>query len=254
MTGRRLIRTAGSTLAFGAGIAAGAYAAYAGATWARYGHPSASEPEEADYVLDDFMPNYEVAERHHIAVDAPPDLAFRAACTVDLRDSALVRGIFKAREIALGSHARETDRPRGLVALTRSIGWSELVRIPDREIVMGCATQPWKADVVFRSVPPAAFRAFDEPDYAKIAWTLAVEPAGAGSILRTETRVVTTDPVAREKFRRYWALVSPGVLLIRRVLLRRAKADAERLSLARLAQRAPDRFDFVSSGDLDSEC
>jgi hypothetical protein len=255
MTGKQLIHTAGSTLAFGAAAAAGAYAAYAGTTWARYGHPSAPVPGEADHILDDFMPNYEVAERHHIAVDAPPELAFRAACEVDLKESPLVRGIFRAREVSLGSRAEAAERPRGLVALTRSIGWSELVRIPDREIVMGCATRPWNADVVFRPISSAAFRAFDEPGYAKIAWTLAVEDVGAGaSMLRTETRVMTTDPESREKFRRYWAFVSPGALLIRRVMLRCAKVDAERRARARATQRTPDRFDLVSSGDLDSEC
>ena len=41
-----------------------------------------------------------------------------------------------------------------------------------------------------------------------------------------------TDAVARSRFRRYWALVSPGVVLIRRQSLRIVKADAEQRSRA----------------------
>ena len=48
------------------------------------------------------------------------------------------------------------------------------------------------------------------------------------SMFRTETRAVATDDFARLTFRRYWALVSPGVALIRRSSLGPLKAGAER--------------------------
>ena len=47
-------------------------------------------------------------------------------------------------------------------------------------------------------------------------------------MFRTETRAVATDAFARLKFRRYWALVSPGVALIRQTSLGPLKAEAER--------------------------
>jgi hypothetical protein len=55
------------------------------------------------------MPVYDVAERHHVRV-------------ADLIHSAIVRAIFKSREQILGSEANETARPRGLLALTTSMG------------------------------------------------------------------------------------------------------------------------------------
>jgi hypothetical protein len=95
--------------------------------------------------------------------------------------------------------------------------------------VLGAVTQPWLADPVFRGVPAEEFPAFAEPGYVKIAWTLAVEPLEAGSSLfRTETRVATTDPSSRERFRRYWSVFSPGILVIRWETLRLVKRDAER--------------------------
>src|SRR5262245_1704582 len=50
------------------------------------------------------------------------------------------------------------------------------------------------------------------------------------SLLRSETRVVATDSVARRRFRRYWSVYSPGILVIRYLALRLAKASAERLA------------------------
>jgi hypothetical protein len=99
---------------------------------------------------------------------------------------------------------------------------------------MGAVTQPWLADVVFRGVPPEDFAAFEEPDYVKIAWTVGVTPRDDGSsVFRTETRAVATDRAARARFRRYWTLVSPGIVLIRWEMLRLVKREAERRVLAR---------------------
>jgi hypothetical protein len=95
---------------------------------------------------------------------------------------------------------------------------------------------------VFRALPPDEFASFDEPGYVKIAWTLRADPLGAGeSISRTETRVVATDAIARAKFRKYWAWVSPGVVLIRWLSLRLVKEDAQRRALSRLRQADRDR-------------
>jgi hypothetical protein len=91
------------------GLATAAYAACVGRAWVRYGYPSRSSAEDADALLDRFMPVYDVAERHHVRV-------------ADLIHSAIVRAIFKSREQILGSEANETARPRGLLALTTSMG------------------------------------------------------------------------------------------------------------------------------------
>jgi hypothetical protein len=48
------------------------------------------------------------------------------------------------------------------------------------------------------------------------------------SLFRTETRAVATDAGARQKFRRYWAVFSPGIILIRWSILNPVKHEAER--------------------------
>ena len=217
----------GRSLGAAAGAIVAAYGAYAAATWHFYGRVRAAGEE--DPLLDGFIPVYEVVERHHIAVDAPADVTLAAAAEMDVSQSAIVRAIFRARELILGATPDVTPRPRGLVANVRSFGWVVLAEQAGREIVFGAVTRPWEADVVFRSIPPDRFASFAEPGYVKIAWTLRADPVdGDRSIFRTETRAVATDAAARARFRVYWAFLSPGIAIIRRMMLRPVQEEAER--------------------------
>jgi len=213
--------------AAGLGLLAVGYATVAGTTWYCYGRVRSASPDERDPLLDQFMPEYEVAERHHVRVAAPAAMTLSAASDTDLQQSTIVRAIFRARELLLGAEPDVETRPKGLLAQMRSLGWRVLVEDPGREIVVGAVTQPWLPNVVFRGLPPEEFRAFQEPGYVKIAWTLRADPVGeAESIFRTETRVTTTDQTARMKFRWYWARFSPGIVLIRRLMLGLLKRSA----------------------------
>ena len=225
------------------GMAAAVYAGYAATTWLTYGNTAPATGDAADRMLDRMMPLYDIVERHHIDVAAPADVTFAAACEQDMMSLPIVRAIFKGRELFLGSEPDTDAHPRGLLAMTKSIGWGELAHVPGREIVMGAVTQPWTADVVFRPLPPDQFAAFIEPGYVKIAWTLRADPVGPhASVFRTETRAIATDAYARSKFRNYWSLFSPGIIAIRWALLWPLKAEAERRAFsARDAQPAYTR-------------
>jgi hypothetical protein len=123
------------------------------------------------------------------------------------------------------------EASKGLLAETEALGWGHLAEEPGREIVMGAVCQPWEGEVVFRPLPADKFAAFAEPGYAKIVWTLEVEPDGEEACtFRTRTRVATTDPEARRRFRRYWSIFSPGILLIRLEALRLLRNSAQQTS------------------------
>ena len=212
----------------GVGVATALYATRAGFTWLQYGNPPGPNLDEADRLLDEFIPAYEVVERHHVRVAAPAAIALAAACDMDLAQSAIIRGIFRGRELILGAQQDKVRSPRTLLAWAKGLGWAVLAEIPDREVVLGAVTRPWDANPVFRPLPPQEFAGFHEPGYAKIVWTLRADPISAtDSVARTETRVATTDQAARKAFRRYWSLVSPGVEVIRWVSLRLVKKEAE---------------------------
>jgi hypothetical protein len=224
-SGASMVRMA----AAGVGVAATGYAAWAAANWLRYGHAAAStHAEGCDPLLDEFMPVYDVVERHGTRVNAPPAVALAAAKEQDLLESAVVRAIFRARELIVGAGSSDSPRPRGLLAQVQSLGWGVLADVPGREIVMGAVTKPWEANVTFRAVPPERFAQFDDPGYVKIAWTLRADPAGAGSVFRTETRAIATDAAARRKFRWYWSFFAPGIGLIRLISLGLLRRDAGR--------------------------
>jgi hypothetical protein len=176
------------------------------------------------------MPSYDVAERHHIRVAAPSALTLQAAREIDMRQSRLIRGIFALRGWLLHSARDEMNRPKGLVALTTSLGWRLIAEDPGCELVYGAVTQPWKSNVVFRGLSSEQFTQFREPGYVKISWTLRVDPVSASEcVFRTETRVVTTDAESRRLFRGYWARFSPGIRLIRRIMLRLLRDQAEKI-------------------------
>ena len=61
-----------------------------------------------DPLLDRFMPDYDVCERHEIAIAAPADVTFEAAKQMELEGSPLVHAIFKARELIMGAKADAT--------------------------------------------------------------------------------------------------------------------------------------------------
>ena len=179
--------------------------------------------------LDRFLPAYDVFERHQIHVRAPADVTLVAAREQDLMHQPLIRTIFKTRELVLRAIPDQRPRPRGLLAATQALGWGVLADVPDREVVVGAVTRPWEPNVTFRALPAAEFATFSQPGFVKIAWTLRADPVDdETSIFRTETRAAATDATARARFRRYWALVSPGIALIRRLSLGPLKRDAER--------------------------
>ena len=216
----------------GVGVAAGVYGMLVARGWYRYGHPGAS-PGENDAVLDAFMPVYDIVERHHIAVHAPAALTLQSAADMDFEASPIVRAIFSTRELVMGARRDRPRAPQAFVDEMRRIGWGTLSEIPGRQVVMGAVTQPWMADVVFRPLPSHEFRAFDEPGFVKIIWTLRADPIGDhASVFRTETRAMPTDALARARFRRYWSFASPGIVAIRWLLLRPVKLEAERRARA----------------------
>jgi hypothetical protein len=224
------IRTGVKWLGAGVGLAVAAYASSVGITWCLYGRGNrrvGGETQESQ--LDQFIPEYEVVERHGLRVAAPAGIAFEAACDMNIQQSAIVRAIFRTRALVLRSKSDEETRLLGLLEQAKAWGWGVLAEQPGREIVFGGVTQPWLANPTFRALPPDEFRRFHEPGYVKIAWTVRADPVdGTKSIIRTETRAATTDPGSRAKFRRYWSFVMPGTVLIRRLALRLVKAEAER--------------------------
>ena len=195
----KVIRAFSRMVATGLGVAAATYAGSAAFTWYRYGTPTPGAPDEVDPLLDRFMAAYEIVERHNVRVQAPAEITLAAAYEQDLFGSPVIRAIFKARELALGSTPDERARPRALVPQMLALGWGILAEVPGREIIMGGVTKPWEPNPRFRALDPAQFAAFDEPDYVKIVWSLRADAVGAAPMSRSSAprrarQPLTTSP------------------------------------------------------------
>ena len=205
-------------------VAATAYALNAALTWVRIGKSGGG-----DSLLQTVMPEYDVRLHHEVEVRANLEITFEAMHHASFERSPIVQALFRLREMLVGASHVDREMPADLTEALESVGWSTIASESGKELVFGAVTEPWQASPVFRSIGADEFARFNTPGYAKIAFSLRVDPIDANScIARTETRVHTTDRASRGRFRQYWALVSPGVELIRIVLLQQIKSEAEK--------------------------
>ena len=216
---------AGTIATIGASAVA-CYLAYAGASWLRFG---ASRRGASS--LDAIMPAYDVRLERATTVQAPAVETFEVMSHTELERSPLVSALFRARTFLMRS---KSDGAKGgtnheeLLAELGRLGWVVLDHKPGEEIVFGAVTEPWRPAPTFYGLAKDEFVKFDAPGFAKIAFTLQVQPRDeATCLVRTETRVLTTDAASRARFRRYWAFLSPGIELIRVALLAQVKSEAE---------------------------
>jgi hypothetical protein len=179
-------------------------------------------------LIDDFMPAFDVSERHHTLVLAPADLTYEAIKRVDLGRSKLVRALFAARGIPLLiRHKRPVTRTMTLDDLVRG-GFVWLGEDPGRELVLGVIGAFWRPKGGVRRIEPAEFAAFDEPGLAKAAWNFRLIADGdERTFVTTETRVGVPDEPSRKKFLLYWAAIGPFSSVVRRQALALVRRDAE---------------------------
>ncbi|MGE5414933.1 MAG: hypothetical protein ACM3NW_12195 [Syntrophomonadaceae bacterium] len=172
-------------------------------------------------LLDRYLPRWDVRDRHEALVRAAPARAYAVLRALDLERPLVVRALFFLRTLPERWRGGVPPRrPRPFLESALEGGWRILEEDPGRELVMGAATKPWEPVVRFRGLDGPEFVAFEEPGWAKIAWSIGAEEAGPGRTrLAIETRVLTTDAASRRRFRRYWGVFGLGIRLIRVVAL-----------------------------------
>ena len=183
-------------------------------------------------LIDKYLSTAEFRDYHEARVAAEPERAYAALRELDVMKSTVVRTLFAIRTIPSRFRQRasvnQPPRPSSFLQAALDAGMVILEEIPGQEVVAGAVTRPWEPVPSFRGLPGPEFIAFADPGFTKVAWNLAVAPAGPGhSLVSTETRVAPTDAVSRRRFRRYWFVFSPGIRLIRRIALRRLKRELD---------------------------
>ncbi|WP_433866348.1 hypothetical protein [Ralstonia wenshanensis] len=179
-------------------------------------------------LLHTFLPEHQFSEQHRIRVNAAPGRVLDMVSQLDVTDFPLARMFLHLRAIpariaaAMGRpNARRIDAGFGLHDFT------VLGRDGDREFALGLVGRFWEAAGGLVRVEASAFRAFSEPNIAKLVMTFVAEPDGAGTLLTTRTCVHCSDTPARRRFTPYWVLIRIPSGLIRRMMLQRIKQLAE---------------------------
>jgi hypothetical protein len=176
-------------------------------------------------LLDRFMPEYDVYERHTLAVTAPPEEVIRAARGLRPRDVPLTAALMTLRGVP-GMVRRRKPLINMREPVIDQFLQSGFVLLADEreELVIGSVGRFWSSDGGVQRVPRGEFAGFSEPGYAKGAMNIRAD----GATVTTETRVQATDDEARRVFSRYWRVIKLGSAAIRLELLRAIKRRAER--------------------------
>jgi hypothetical protein len=136
--------------------------------------------------IDDWLPEYDVRERHERRIDASPERALELALAAPAAPDRIVQSLFRLRGVPRAATIEELAACLGLV---------ERERTPALWVGAGGRRVTIAIDFVAR-------------------------PDGGGAVLSTETRVRAHTRRARMVFRGYWLLVGPFSALIRRRWLR----------------------------------
>ena len=177
-------------------------------------------------LIDDFLPNYDVRERHTAQVHAPIDKVYTTVRELDLSQAKLSMLLFRLRGLPAGRFAPSCFTLDDFLKMRFIL----LGERPDEELLLGLVGRFWTPSGELLRLDAEGFRDFNEPGYAKAVWnfTLAKQPCDE-VMLATETRVYCLDETSRRRFRLYWLLIGAFSGLIRRELLRTVKRNAERL-------------------------
>lgn len=188
-------------------------------------------PTSAGTLLGEWMPTFDVVERHSTLVRAPVERVQALARELNFGRSPLIRSLFLLRSLPglfTGGGLKQPALGATLAGLLRS-GFVLLAERANEEMVLGLVGRFWTARGGVVRVSPDEFRAWTRPGFARAAWNFSLAPEGDGRTrLSTETRVLCTDDESRRRFLRYWRLIGPFSALTRMEMLRTIRNAAER--------------------------
>lgn len=171
-------------------------------------------------LIDDYLPIYDVCERHRIEIHAPVERVYAAARKLDIGEARLTRLLFRLRGLPCP--------PRFTLDDFLKMQFILLDERTNQELLLGLIGKFWTPTGNLRRLTTEEFKDFNERGYAKAAWNFSLTQATSGVVwLATETRVSCTDSASRMKFRLYWTVVRAFSGFVRREMLRVIKRSAE---------------------------
>lgn len=190
-----------------------------------------------ELLIDRQLPRFEARALSTVAVDAGTEQTYRAVRALDPelvgQSVPFMRMMGQLRQlpvrIAAIPRKAAPPAPEALTGEQYRDAFLLIDEEPGVEFVIGMIGKFMSpTQMEFRRFDPPDFAAFAEPGYGKVAVNFLVLPYGTGrSLLCTETRTATTDPVSASRFRRYWKVIGPFASYIMLHWLTLAKQHAE---------------------------
>jgi hypothetical protein len=191
-----------------------------------------SEREAATRVtkIDDWMPRWQVGERHVIHVTATPEKVFAAIYAVRADDILFFRTLIAIRRCGQTGPESILNAPeeKPLLDVATQTTFMLLEEEAPRELVIGTVIAAPRAVRASGGLTPELFRKTLPPGVvlATMNFHVAADAQG-GSSISTETRIFANASFALRRFAVYWRVIHPGSDIIRRTWLRAIKRRAE---------------------------
>ena len=171
--------------------------------------------------LDEVLPNPHYRMCHARIVGAPPTVVWDELCRVTMSALPLGRALEGLRLLPARLAGRKHEPLAGRTFLDVTpipVLFSERPRV----VISAGLSQAWRllGGVTPPHLDAAALRAWSQPGWIKVGMEFRLEPTPAGTLLRTETRVLAMDPRTRRAFAAYWLFIRAGSGAIRREVLR----------------------------------
>jgi hypothetical protein len=171
-------------------------------------------------LLDEILPDYDIAAKYTIRIEAPPERIFKIL-QQGIPTGTLTRFLMMLRRLPRIVRREECAGEYSFYKLKQS---------QHKEIVIGIVGQFWKPaanTIEINSLDE--FLAFRRDGFSKAALNLRITPQSGGlCLLSTETRVLSYGG-AKTKFGSYWKLIKPFSAMIRREVLRKIKKKSEEI-------------------------
>lgn len=192
-----------------------------------------SHKEAATHVtkLDDWMPQWQVGERHTLHVDAPPDKVFAAIHAVRADEISLFRTLIAIRRCGQTGPESIMNAPENkpLLDVATRTTFVLLEEETPHELVVGTVIAAPRDERASGRLTADLFRRTHGPGVVLATMNFVVVPENGGrSMVSTETRISANSPSALRQFGVYWRLIHPGSDIIRRMWLRAIRERAER--------------------------
>jgi len=180
--------------------------------------------------LDQWMPRWQVEERHTVHVAASPEKILAAIHAVKAKEIFLFRTLTAIRRCGRDGPESILDAPeeKSILDVATQTSFVLLEEEPSRELVIGTVVAAPASARGSRRLTPEVFRKTLPPGFALAAMNFLVLPdAAGGSTISTETRIYANSPSPLRRFVIYWRIIHPGSDIIRRMWLRAIKQRAE---------------------------